>query len=165
MRYLDGPVPTDPAEARRVYHGPLLRTLRRLCGDQSGAWGELQVPPPSELRPQRPDALWRLPAALLDGCLVACGAYARRHLGQLSLPAGFARLHILRPPVPGQLCQLHLRLVDRKERFLHFDFTLRDAEGAPLLVAQGYRTVLITPEPDHEPDHAHAHAHQELNHD
>lgn len=144
MRYLDGPGAGTGAEARRVYHGPPLRTLKQLCGDGQRAWGELIAPSAAEsLRPERPSAHWRLPAALLDGCLVACGAFARAHLGLLSLPDGFERLTVRRLPQPGQRCRLQLELVRREELHLGFRFTLRDDTGEPLLWAEGYRAVVV----------------------
>lgn len=144
MRYLDGPGAGTGAEARRVYHGPALRTLKQLCGDGQRAWAELLAPSAAEsLRPERPDAHWRLPAALLDGCLVACGAFARAHLGLLSLPDGFERLTVHKLPQPGQRCRLQLELLRREELHLGFRFTLRDETGEPLLWAEGYRAVVV----------------------
>lgn len=144
MRYLDGPSAGTGAEARRVYHGPSLHTLKRLGGDGQRAFAELIAPSAAEsLRPDRPDALWRLPAALLDGCLVACGAFARAHLGLLSLPDGFERLTVNKLPQPGQRCRLQLELVRREELHLGFRFALRDDTGEPLLWAEGYRAVVV----------------------
>jgi hypothetical protein len=153
MQYLDGPLEQNPAETRRVYHGPALRTLRRLCGNRDGAavsqqvreaWGELIAPPLSDLRPARSAAGWRLPAALLDGCLVACGALARRQLGLLSLPGGFRRLVVQKLPAPDMVCRVALRLTSREERFLSFDFVLSDETDQPLLFAEGYRAIVLT---------------------
>ena len=152
MRYLDGPVSTDPQEARRVYHGPTLRTLRRLCraGAAEEAFGELVAPPLCGLRPERPAAHWRLPAALLDGCLVACGAYSRLRLGLLSLPGGFARLTVLSLPAPNRTCWLALRLVEKSERNLFFDFVLTDENDRTLLWAAGYRAIVLAPSAERE---------------
>jgi hypothetical protein len=140
-------VSDDPAEARRVYHGPALRTLQRLCGGQGEtaheAFAELIAPPRAALRPERPEAQWRLPAALLDGCLVACGAFARLRLGRLSLPGGFARLTVLGLPAPGTRCGLQLRLVAQRDRQLLFDFALHDEDRRPLLFAAGYRAITL----------------------
>ena len=142
MRYLDGPNAGTGADARRVYHGPALRTLVRLGGEGEQAWGEL-VAPAASLRPERPGAHFRLPAALLDGCLVACGAFARTRLGLLSLPDGFERLVVQRLPRAGERCRLHLVLLSREELHLRFRFTLRDEAGEPLLWAEGYRAVVV----------------------
>ncbi|MFO0576434.1 MAG: C45 family autoproteolytic acyltransferase/hydrolase [Polyangia bacterium] len=142
MRYLDGPNAGAGADARRVYHGPALRTLVRLGGQGEQAFGEL-VAPAASLRPERPGAHFRLPAALLDGCLVACGAFARTRLGVLSLPDGFERLVVQRLPREGERCRLHLVLLSREELHLRFRFTLRDEAGEPLLWAEGYRAVVV----------------------
>jgi hypothetical protein len=87
--------------------------------------------------------MWRLPAALLDGCLVACGAFARGRLGLMSLPDGFERLTVLKLPRAEQRCRLHLELLRREPLHLHFRFTLRDDAGQPLLWAEGYRAVVV----------------------
>jgi hypothetical protein len=154
MQYLSGPTAAEAMESRRVYHGPALRTLQRICGwradgasgDASAnilACGELIAPSLTELRPQRPHGRWRTPAALLDGCLVACGAIARKQLDVLSLPGGFRKLTVLALPRPGERCRLHLRLIGRDERFLLFDFVLEDESQAPLLWAEEYRAIVL----------------------
>lgn len=164
MQYPASLAATEPG---RVYHGPALRTLRQIGGNETGAWGELVVPDPAALRRRTgilpvSDAstgilpvsgsntsvspvppIWRLPAALLDGCLVACGVFGRKRLGLMSLPAGADRLIVLRMPQAGEICQVCVRYLDQQERHLRFDFDLFGPDGVVLLAARGYRTVVL----------------------
>lgn len=115
------------------------------------AWGELVAPAPTALRPGRADAAWRVPSALLDGCLVVCGVHARIALSATSLPNGFERLTVLALPGEGEPCVASVRFRERAEARLFFDFQLRDAAGKPLVWAEGYRVEVLNPD-DLNPD-------------
>ena len=148
LEWWDMSYPPSAAEAEpgRVYHGPALRTLRRVGVRGEQAWGELVAPAPAALRPSRPAATWRMPSALLDGCLVVCGVYARIALSLPSLPNGFARLVALGIPAENEPCLASVRFRERAEGRLLFDLELRTAAGRLLAWAEGYRVEVLAAE-------------------
>ncbi len=139
------PASPDDCEPGRVYHGPSLRTLRRVAVRGEDAWGELLAPAATALRPSRPHALWRVPSAILDGCLVVCGVYARLALSATSLPSGFGRLVIEALPDEAEPCVVVARFRERTDSHLFFDFQLRAAAGRPLVWAESYRVEVLDP--------------------
>jgi len=136
----------------RIAHGPALRALRRLCGDGDGdgdgGWGELVAPAAAALRRGRAGRRWLLPAALLDGCLVACGLYARERFGVVGVPAHLGELRVLAVPRAGTRCTVAFALRERDERSLRFDFTLADAGGRLVAVAADYRAAVLADLPE-----------------
>ncbi|MFN7953600.1 MAG: C45 family autoproteolytic acyltransferase/hydrolase [bacterium] len=139
------PASPEDCEPGRVYHGPALRTLGRVGVSGERAWGELLAPAPTALRPTRPHAEWRVPSAILDGCLVVCGVYARLALSATSLPSGFARLVLLALPDEAEPCLVAARFRERTESHLFFDFQLRTAAGRLVAWAEGYRVEVLDP--------------------
>ncbi len=137
------PDSVDRANPLRVYHGPTLQALKRVYSDGITTWGFLMAPNPQSLRPQRRETPWRLPAALLDGCLLACGSFAYQYESVYSLPSQFERLVMLRHPEPGSVCLVELRFLRRDAASLYFDFILSDSSGRPVLWAIDLRMIIV----------------------
>jgi acyl transferase domain-containing protein/acyl carrier protein len=116
-----------------VIHGPSLRVLEELAISGSGGYGRIR---PTE-------ATGILPVAALDGCLVACGAYALKSLGLYALPRRFEALRWWRLPRPDERCLVHFALRGREDSTVRFDFTLAGEGGKAILQAEGYEAAVI----------------------
>jgi hypothetical protein len=125
------------AGSTQVAHGPSLRALDELVvGDGGWHTARLRALPASALRGRAPGA-WCVPAPLLDGCLVACGALLGMR-GIPGLPKSFGRVALQQAPRDGEICRavIHERAHDAREA--HFDFTVRGADGRALLVVEDF---------------------------
>jgi NAD(P)-dependent dehydrogenase (short-subunit alcohol dehydrogenase family) len=147
------PDSVDRANPQRVYYGPTLQALKRVYSDGTTTWGFLMAPNSQSLRPKRRDIPWRLPVALLDGCLLACGGFAYQFERVYSLPSDFERLVVLRNPEMDSICLVELRFLRRDNRFLHFDFILTDSSGLPVLWAVDLRMIIVGSEEKHDRPH------------
>jgi hypothetical protein len=129
---------TTYPEQSPLWHGAAFRTLKGLFLDRSGGWGGLVAPDPAELaEPRRADA-WSVPAALLDGCLMACGVYSFLMCGRrLEIPRVFGRLRLFSDPRVGESCTVRLRFGAQDERETTYDFVAYGADGRPLLAVGG----------------------------
>lgn len=136
--YMSGP-DTTPG-ARTIFHGPVFRAIEAVLptGPDRGL-ARLVVPPVEALvvgsKPER----WRLPAALLDGCLQATGLLARLLYQQWALPAGFGRIDVAPRATlaSGETVLAELVLAHDGDE-VRADITVYSA-GEPLLFLEGYR--------------------------
>jgi hypothetical protein len=119
-----------------LVHGPSMRVVREIALNAEDGYGRITAP--SE---QRSGSTF--PIAVLDGCLVVCGAFSVKVLGAYSLPSRFGSLKAWRAPRPGESCLVHVRFRGRVERALRFDFTLAGEDGTTLIEAEGYQATVI----------------------
>lgn len=123
-----------------LVHGPSLQTLKRMRRQGQGFLAELVAPHPQELRAGH----WLVPAALLDGCLMACGTQAfLAHQGRVELPLGMERLVVHSIPGQGEVCRLSCQVLDQDETGSRYRFRLMGAEGQALLEVEGYQTMRL----------------------
>jgi NAD(P)-dependent dehydrogenase (short-subunit alcohol dehydrogenase family) len=135
----------DPrgGEGSSVYHGRTFRCLRSVSLVPGGVWGRILAPAVSEVGGSR-GSRWRLPAAVLDACLVACGVFARKQLEIRQLPRAFDRLRIHRLPRIGELCTVRANFRSRDDGTTCFDFTLGGDDGTVILDAEGHRCAILS---------------------
>ena len=139
------PYPMEYPDNAPMYHGPALRTLKRLLFQRDGGWAELVAPNKAELAGPRPASGWILPCAMLDGTLVASSIYSLFMCGpRIEIPSGFERLDLLRDPLDGEQCVARLMFQANDERHSWFDFVLFGADGTPILKCRGLRNVLLS---------------------
>lgn len=130
----------EPARRRhRFWYGVTLRALRRIWLGSSDGHGELLMDDPCRLRPDRPEARWHVPAALLDGCILACGIFCLTRLRLVCLPVGIDELVVTRTPDPGERCQLSFSMVDRGDAEVRLELRLDGTDGLPVLWCRGLR--------------------------
>lgn len=127
-----------------MYHGPPFRSLEAFAFQYDGGWGKLVARPLAAWAGPRPRTGWVLPAALLDGCLVACGAFVYFQFGgRLEVPQGFARIRLGRSPRQGETCVQRFYFRGQEGRHSRFDFALFGSHGDVILAVEDYRTVLV----------------------
>ena len=71
------------------------------------------------------------------------GATVEQFGGRLEVPHGFDELTLIRHPRVGELCSLRFYYLGRDERHSRFNFIVYGDDMQPIIVAHGYRTVLI----------------------
>jgi hypothetical protein len=125
-----------------VFHGPALRCLKRIALDTAGGWGQIVAPAPTELGGDR-SGQWIFPAACLDACLVACGAFARQVVGVRQLPHRFEWLRLRRLPRPAETCTLRFDYRGRQDQHTSFDFALFGEDGDLILSAEDHGCVAL----------------------
>lgn len=87
-------VPDPTPGSRLIFHDLAFRTLRGVRPGTDCGTASLLAPDPALLIPGSDPTGWRLPVAVLDGCLQAIGLLGRLLYGTFALPAGFARLDV-----------------------------------------------------------------------
>ncbi|HET9017310.1 MAG TPA: C45 family autoproteolytic acyltransferase/hydrolase, partial [Thermomicrobiaceae bacterium] len=132
----------DTAPTALVFHGPEFRTLRRLALAEDGGWGELEAPEAAALGGDR-RGHWRIPAAVIDGALVASGAFVKHSLQLDHLPRGFGAVRVTRLPGPGERCRTRFTFRGRRDDELSFDLVVWGEDGSPLVRIEGYRAVVL----------------------
>lgn len=130
--------------SRMIFHGPAFRCLEGVRRGPTGGTAQLIVPAATSLVPGSSQAEWRIPAALLDGCLQAVGMLGRLVYEVVALPAGFGRVDVSRRAfeATGERVQLAVVFVDSNEDELVADFDVMSADG-PLLSVRGYRAQVV----------------------
>jgi hypothetical protein len=137
---------TEQARAESlVQHGPALQCLKRIALQADGGWGHIVAPPLVDLAPARCGG-WLLPAAVLDGCLVACAVFALKVLGSAQLPRSFGLLRLGRLPLTGEICVLRFYSRTALQDGASFDFTLGGQDGAMILQVEDHRGFLVSQE-------------------
>jgi hypothetical protein len=133
------PLPYYPhayRDDRLLWHGPSMRTLTGLFLDRSGGWGRLVATAADAAS----DGGRVLPVPLLDGCLMACGAYSFVMCGQrVELPAGFTRLRLAAAARPDETCSVRFLFRDQDDAGTCYDLVLFGTDGRPLLAIDGLR--------------------------
>lgn len=135
----------DAAPDAGIWLGPTLRSLRRYRLGARGGTAVLAVPAPTALRPDRPDGVWCTPAALLDGCLVACGVFCREVLGAICLPVGADELWLTGFPAPGGEAVLSFALVGRTADRIDMEFVLRAPGEDVVFLCRGLHATPLRP--------------------
>jgi malonyl CoA-acyl carrier protein transacylase/NAD(P)-dependent dehydrogenase (short-subunit alcohol dehydrogenase family) len=138
MEYLEG-----AAGRSFVFYGPSLRCLKEIVLQADGGWGRIVAPSVNEAGGGR-TGTWRIPAAVLDACLLACGAFGRRVLQLYQLPEGIESLRVRRMPDAGELLTARVRFRSRRDNHTFFDFTLFGADGTAVVCADGVRFVGVS---------------------
>jgi len=132
-----------------VYHGPVLRRLRRIYVERDKAWGLLEAGPPADLGGNRRPDRWVVAPAMLDACFMVCGVHVWRTRDRaIALPTGVDCLRIGRLPRPGEQCLLQLQLrgeapVKEPLESVGYDFVLHGDDNAVLLRAENSRCVIL----------------------
>lgn len=139
MEYADQ---TQAHDMGRVYIGPSMRCVRQLTGSEKGGWARLVAPPRAGLSSAARPGGWVVPAALLDGCFQACGAFAYTAFGLPPMPRSLGRLRFGRQPRDGEQCVIGVKFKGRTEGHALFDFQLRGDDGQVILHADSFQVVL-----------------------
>jgi hypothetical protein len=137
--------PTTYPENSPLWHGAAFRTLTGLFLDRSGGWGSLVAPDPAALAaPRRADG-WSVPAALIDGCLMACGVYSFVMCGKrMEIPRRFDCLRLFADPAIGEACTVRLRFVGQNATETTYDLVLYGADGRPLAALDGLHMAVMS---------------------
>ncbi len=130
--------------SRAIFHGPVFRCLQGVAAVEGGGIGRLLVPSPTSLVPGSRVERWRIPAALLDGCLQAVGLLGRLAYSAIALPAGFGRVDVAPRALEaaGEEVQLVIEFREVTREVLVADFSVMAADG-PLLSVTGYRAQVV----------------------
>lgn len=128
-----------------LWHGAAFRTLTGLFLDRSGGWGSLVAPDPATLAAPHGAAGWLVPAALLDGCLMACGVYSFVMCSQrMEIPRGFDRLRLWSRPAVGESCTVRMLFVEQHATETRYHLVLYGADSRPLAAIDGLRMAIMT---------------------
>ena len=130
-----------------MWHGPAFRTLTGLFLDRAGGWGQLVAPAADDVAAPRDAAGWTVPAAVLDGCLVACAVYSYVLCGKrVEVPVRFDRLRVVAQPSRGERCTVRLRFRSQDDRQSVYDLVLFGAGGQPLAAIDGLHLAVLRPD-------------------
>ncbi|MGE0492896.1 MAG: beta-ketoacyl synthase N-terminal-like domain-containing protein [Vulcanimicrobiota bacterium] len=129
--------PVAYSDSGQMYHGPSLRTLRRYQIEGETLWGELVAPPLVELAgSHRSTVGWRLPSAILDGCLYAAGILAWKSVREgHTVPATIGELWVGRLTRPGERCVVRVQWIGEER----FEIHLWGDDGQLMARAHDYR--------------------------
>jgi hypothetical protein len=132
-----------------LWHGSSLRKLRKVMLVDGGLIGKIAAPALIELAgPLRDVRGWMSPSAALDACLYAAGYLAWQQARQnTSVPVRIGRLVSYRLPVPGEACEVHVRLEQADERGATCHFALYGVDGQLLCQADDYRIAWLESSP------------------
>ncbi|MFM8734154.1 MAG: beta-ketoacyl synthase N-terminal-like domain-containing protein [Pirellulales bacterium] len=141
------PLPFNPmvyADDAPLRHGASFRTLTGLFLDRSGGWGRLVAPAADVVAAPRGSAGWTVPAALLDGCIVACAVYSYILCGlRVEVPVKFERLRITGRPRSGETCIARLLFRSNDVRESVYDLVLFGDDGRALLALDGLHLAIM----------------------
>jgi hypothetical protein len=130
--------------SRAIFHGPVFRCLAGVAPGENGGIARLLVPEPTSLVPGSRADRWRIPAALLDGCLQAAGMLGRLLFGRVALPAGFGRIDVAPRALAaaGERVELVVRFKENTSEALCCDLSVLAADG-PILSVASYRAQVV----------------------
>ncbi len=141
------PLPFNPmvyADDAPLRHGASFRTLTGLFLDRSGGWGRLVAPAADVVAAPRGAAGWTVPAALLDGCIVACAVYSYILCGlRVEVPVKFERLRITGHPRSGEICIARLLFRSNDVRESVYDLVLFGGDGRAILALDGLHLAVM----------------------
>jgi hypothetical protein len=127
-----------------LYHGPPFRCLKQIAIQYDGGWGKIIATPLADLAGARGESGWLVSPAVLDSCLVACGAFLWvQFSGAFEVPYGFEKLSWTRMPKAGEACVVRYFFRERGAKHSRFDFTLYGENNEPILQAVGYQTIRV----------------------
>jgi len=141
------PLPFNPmvyADEAPLWHGTSFRTLTGLFLDRSGGWGRLVAPAADIVAAPRGASGWTVPAALLDGCIVACAVYSYILCGlRVEVPVKFERLRITDRPRSGENCIARLLFRSSDVRESVYDLVLFGDDGRAILALDGLHLAVM----------------------
>jgi hypothetical protein len=144
------PLPFNPmvyADDAPLWHGESFRTLTGLFLDRSGGWGRLVAPAAEIVAAPRGARGWTVPAALLDGCIVACAVYSYVLCGlRVEVPVKLERLRITDRPRVGEICIARLLFRSQSPRESVYDLGLFGDDGRPILAVDGVHLAVMRAE-------------------
>ncbi|MGN6133218.1 MAG: SDR family NAD(P)-dependent oxidoreductase [Aureliella sp.] len=152
--------PLYPAPGSKFFVGPSLQRLRGFAIVGESLVGRIIAPALIELAGGGRDVRgWQLPSAAVDACLFATGILAWQVVAPGSaLPAGFGEIEIGRLPLPGEACEVHVRLrshnvgappseatnsLPASPAEAVFDFTLYGVDNDVLVNVREYRVAWL----------------------
>ncbi len=137
-----------PTIESKFYVGWPLRRLRRVTLLDGGLVGTIAAPALTELAgPLRDTRGWFTASSALDACLFATGILAWQQVQPGSaLPVKFGRLIPGRLPIPGEACEVHVRLKGNEATAATFDFTLYGVDGDVIFNAVDYEVAWLQAE-------------------
>jgi NAD(P)-dependent dehydrogenase (short-subunit alcohol dehydrogenase family) len=141
------PLPFNPmvyADDAPLRHGASFRTLTGLFLDRTGGWGRLVAPAADVVAAPRGAGGWTVPAALLDGCIVACAVYSYILCGlRVEVPVKFERLRITGRPRSGETCIARLVFRSNDVRESVYDLVLFGDDGRAILALDGLHLAIM----------------------
>ncbi|MCH5372540.1 MAG: polyketide synthase dehydratase domain-containing protein, partial [Planctomycetes bacterium] len=127
-----------------IYHGEPFHTLVKVDYIHGGGRAVLKGRPANELIGERSGDGMRTAAAMLDGCLVACGAWGYAMLDKfLEIPAAIGCYRQTRLPREGEDCILRLYLREHRRDQNVYDMILMGASGDVVFQVEGYRSTRV----------------------
>ncbi|MGM0487266.1 MAG: beta-ketoacyl synthase N-terminal-like domain-containing protein [Planctomycetota bacterium] len=125
----------------QIVHGPPLQAFKKLDFMHGGGRAILSCGPTGELFGDRPGDAVQVASALLDGCLVACGAYSYFMVNQkIEMPKGMESYRQARLPRPEEICTLRFFLGETMSEGHVYDFTLMGDQGDAIFQVEGYQS-------------------------
>ena len=141
------PLPFNPmvyADDAPLRHGASFRTLTGLFLDRTGGWGRLVAPAADVVAAPRGAGGWTVPAALLDGCIVACAVYSYILCGlRVEVPVKFERLRITGRPWSGETCIARIVFRSNDVRESVYDLVLFGDDGRAILALDGLHLAIM----------------------
>jgi hypothetical protein len=127
-----------------MYHGPKFRQLEGLLLQHDGGYSSLKSPDVAELAAPRGGDGWLTPSATLDGCLVACAVFQYLMFEtRVDIPQAFEKLVFMRPLEQGAKYFMRYLHTRRDARNSWYDFCVFDKSHQPVIVAEGFRCVIV----------------------
>ncbi len=152
--------PMYPPAGSKFYVGLPLQRLRGFAFGRDGLVGRITAPALIELAGGgRLVNGWQIPSSALDACLFATGILAWQTIAPGSaLPTGFGEIKLGRQPLPGEACEVHIKV--REHSFnsgaatsslssqsapghASFDFTLYGVDQDVLVNVRDYRVAWL----------------------
>jgi acyl transferase domain-containing protein len=141
------PLPFNPMvypDDAPLRHGASFRALTGLFLDRSGGWGRLVAPAADVVAAPRGADGWTVPAALLDGCIVACAVYSYILCGlRVEVPVKFERLRITDKPRTSETCIARLLFRSNDVRESVYDLVLFGDNGRAILALDGLHLAVM----------------------
>ena len=130
--------------SRLMFHGPVFRCLQGVLPQTDGGLARLVIPPVEALVPGTEAGSWRIPAAMIDGCLQAAGLLGRMLYQLSALPIGFGRVDVSPRAVlaTGELVTVRVSIRSHDDDELVSDIVAIGSDG-PLLSIEGYRSKVM----------------------
>ena len=140
-----GLFPAEYVDFAPVYHGPPFRRLQRYFCQHDGGYGELIAEGIEVLLSPRGAAGVRIPAAVLDACIFACGTYTFWMFEKrVDVPQSIACLRLGRLPNPGERLKLRFFFRGAEGPCMKFDFQSTGSDGTVIFQVDGYRSVSLS---------------------
>ncbi len=131
--------------SRAIFHGPPFRVIEAIMPlSKASGLARLVIPPAEALVRGSRAASWRVPAALLDGCLQTAGFLSRLLFGVFALPAGFGRVDVAPRALTaaGERCTLEVQLRAEGDEMVSDLYVALGSE--PILLVERYRARVVT---------------------